>query len=87
MFQASGWHAKTPSMQFVLCFTAKAGLSPQTPKQNQGFRQGVQGLQLGPAARGVSLARRVDLTGSASLIRRVNLTRRANFTDHSDVMD
>ena len=26
MSQASGWHAKTPNMQFVLCVTAKAGL-------------------------------------------------------------
>ena len=50
MSQASGWHAKPPNMQFVLCFTIKTGLNPRTPKHNQGFRQRVQGLQLGPAA-------------------------------------
>ena len=49
--RASGWHAKTPNLQCVLCFTIKAGMNPQTPKQTQGSRQGGHRPQLGsPAA-------------------------------------
>ena len=48
--QASGWHAKTANVQFVLCFTGKTGLNPQKPKQNQGSRQGGPRPQLGSPA-------------------------------------
>ena len=41
---------RRPTCSLYCALSAKAGLNPQKPKQNQGFPQGVQGLQLGPAA-------------------------------------
>ena len=37
--QASGWHAKTANMRFLLYFTMKTGLRPQKPQLFNGFRE------------------------------------------------
>ena len=45
-FQASGWHAKTPNMQLLLCFTAKTGLNPRKPSKLKGSGRGSKASNL-----------------------------------------
>ena len=49
--QASGRHAKTPHVRFVLCFTAQTGLRAQNPWVFIGFREAVPGPPKRPPQR------------------------------------